>query len=114
MPPQSLGAHIFFNGRKQLLDGIAESKAYAMGSDLTEDQAFENTSTNVAASQMRNALNKLADTVTNPEEKKVRNEIPCTIIYAWLETALLKALGPQLGVLWLAEDIRVQTSADPQ
>jgi len=34
-------------------------------------QAFENTSTNVAASQMRNALNKLADTVTDPSEKKV-------------------------------------------
>jgi hypothetical protein len=37
-----------------------------------DDNGFENTSTNVAASQMRNALNKLADTVTNPEEKKVR------------------------------------------
>ena len=34
-------------------------------------QAFENTSTNVAASQMRNALNKLADTVKDPSEKKV-------------------------------------------
>ncbi|KIV95917.1 putative UTP--glucose-1-phosphate uridylyltransferase [Exophiala mesophila] len=33
-------------------------------------QAFENTSTNVAASQMRNALNSLADTVTDPAEKK--------------------------------------------
>jgi hypothetical protein len=36
-------------------------------------QAFENTSTNVAASQMRNALNKLADTVQDPSEKKVSN-----------------------------------------
>jgi hypothetical protein len=34
-------------------------------------QAFENTSTSVAASQMRNALNNLADTVQDPEEKKV-------------------------------------------
>lgn len=33
-------------------------------------QAFENTSTNVAASQMRNALNNLADTVKDPAEKK--------------------------------------------
>ncbi|OJD09621.1 hypothetical protein AJ78_09010 [Emergomyces pasteurianus Ep9510] len=32
--------------------------------------AFENASTNVAASQMRNALNALADTVTDPKEKK--------------------------------------------
>ncbi|KAK5724173.1 UTP-glucose-1-phosphate uridylyltransferase [Elasticomyces elasticus] len=32
--------------------------------------AFENTSTSVAASQMRNALNDLADTVTEPSEKK--------------------------------------------
>jgi UTP--glucose-1-phosphate uridylyltransferase len=33
--------------------------------------AFENTSTSVAASQMRNALNNLADTVKDPEEKKL-------------------------------------------
>ena len=33
-------------------------------------QAFENTSTNVAASQMRNALNNLADTVKDPVTKK--------------------------------------------
>ncbi|KAJ5225042.1 hypothetical protein N7468_006267 [Penicillium chermesinum] len=32
--------------------------------------AFENASTSVAASQMRNALNALADTVTDPNEKK--------------------------------------------
>lgn len=32
--------------------------------------AFENTSTNVAASQMRNALNNLIDTVKEPSEKK--------------------------------------------
>lgn len=38
---------------------------------INSDQAFENTSTNVAASQMRNALNKLVDTVTDPNEKKV-------------------------------------------
>lgn len=35
------------------------------------EQAFENTSTSVAASQMRNALNNLADGVTDPTEKKV-------------------------------------------
>lgn len=35
-------------------------------------QAFENTSTSVAASQMRNALNKLIDTVPNADDKKVR------------------------------------------
>jgi UTP--glucose-1-phosphate uridylyltransferase len=33
-------------------------------------QAFENTSTNVAASQMRNALNQLSDTVKDADEKK--------------------------------------------
>jgi UTP--glucose-1-phosphate uridylyltransferase len=32
--------------------------------------AFDNTSTSVAASQMRNALNKLADTVEDPNEKR--------------------------------------------
>ncbi|KAE9381330.1 UDPGP-domain-containing protein [Stipitochalara longipes BDJ] len=36
-----------------------------------DDKAFENTSTSVAASQMRNALNQLADTVKDPEEKKL-------------------------------------------
>jgi UTP--glucose-1-phosphate uridylyltransferase len=35
------------------------------------EKAFENTSTSVAASQMRNALNNLADTVKDPEEKKL-------------------------------------------
>lgn len=39
--------------------------------DIDHDQAFENTSTSVAASQMRNSLNTLADTVKDPEEKKV-------------------------------------------
>ena len=34
------------------------------------NQAFENTSTSVAASQMRNALNNLCDTVSDPEENK--------------------------------------------
>lgn len=39
---------------------------------IDHEQAFENTSTSVAASQMRNALNNLADTVQDPDEKKVR------------------------------------------
>lgn len=38
-------------------------------------KAFENTSTSVAASQMRNALNNLADTVEDPKEKKVKQHI---------------------------------------
>lgn len=37
---------------------------------MTSEQAFENTSTNVAASQMRNALTSLAETVKDPAEKK--------------------------------------------
>lgn len=39
--------------------------------DLEHIQAFENTSTSVAASQMRNALNGLSDTVKDPAEKQV-------------------------------------------
>ena len=39
---------------------------------LTFKQAFENTSTNVAAAQMRNALTALAETVEDPAQKKVR------------------------------------------
>lgn len=42
-------------------------------------KAFENTSTSVAASQMRNALNNLADTVEDPKEKKVKQN-PKTVI----------------------------------
>ena len=38
---------------------------------LIRAKAFENTSTSVAASQMRNALNNLADTVSDPNMKKV-------------------------------------------
>jgi hypothetical protein len=40
---------------------------------ISYDKAFENTSTSVAASQMRNALNNLADTVKDAEHKKVRS-----------------------------------------
>ena len=40
-------------------------------------QAFENTSTNIAAAQMRNALTSLSETVKDPDEKKVsRRNIP--------------------------------------
>lgn len=41
---------------------------------LTSGQAFENTSTNVAAAQMRNALTSLAESVEveDPAQKKVR------------------------------------------
>ena len=38
--------------------------------DVVLQQAFENTQTSVAATQMRNALNNLAETVKDPEEKK--------------------------------------------
>jgi hypothetical protein len=38
---------------------------------MSEMQAFENASTNIAAAQMRNALTHLSETVKDPEEKKV-------------------------------------------
>jgi UTP--glucose-1-phosphate uridylyltransferase len=34
-------------------------------------KAFENASTNIAAAQMRNSLTELAETVKDPEEKKL-------------------------------------------
>lgn len=40
------------------------------------NQAFENTSTNVAAAQMRNSLTNLAETVEDPEQKKVSKNQP--------------------------------------
>ena len=51
---------------------------YNLQKELTagnDEQAFENTSTSVAASQMRNALNSLADTVKDPKDKKVCDEL---------------------------------------
>jgi UTP--glucose-1-phosphate uridylyltransferase len=39
-------------------------------------KAFENASTNVAAAQMRNALTELAETVKDPDEKKVIQSLP--------------------------------------
>jgi hypothetical protein len=38
---------------------------------ICHDQAFENTSTSVAASQMRNALTALADTCKDESQKEV-------------------------------------------
>ena len=46
---------------------------------ISEDKAFENTSTSVAASQMRNALTALADTCKDPEEREVRHCLASTI-----------------------------------
>ncbi len=42
-----------------------------MSTKLTEDKAFENASTSVAAAQMRNSLTELAESVKDPNEKKV-------------------------------------------
>jgi len=39
---------------------------------IGQTQAFENTSTSVAAAQMRNALTNLAETVEDTEQKKVQ------------------------------------------
>lgn len=39
--------------------------------ELTPDQAFENTSTSIAAAQMRNHLTQLAETVKDPSQKKL-------------------------------------------
>ncbi|KAJ5109693.1 UTP--glucose-1-phosphate uridylyltransferase [Penicillium argentinense] len=44
--------------------------SFTMLTHTVSNQAFENASTSVAASQMRNALNALSDTVTDPNEKK--------------------------------------------
>ncbi|KAL1953933.1 hypothetical protein VTO42DRAFT_2011 [Malbranchea cinnamomea] len=49
-------------------NGAADSKRHHIKSQ--SHMAFEHASTNVAASQMRNALNALADTVKDPAEKR--------------------------------------------
>lgn len=52
--------------------GTTEPTLQEIAKLMSAEKAFENTSTSVAASQMRNALNNLADTVKDPEEKKVQ------------------------------------------
>ncbi|KAI9680984.1 MAG: UTP-glucose-1-phosphate uridylyltransferase [Trizodia sp. TS-e1964] len=51
-------------------DGAADGFPRKHHGKTQSHVAFENTSTNVAASQMRNALNNLADSVKDPKEKK--------------------------------------------
>ncbi|KAI4232589.1 MAG: hypothetical protein LQ352_008322 [Teloschistes flavicans] len=48
----------------------AESLRTTLTRMRSDTQAFENTSTSVAAGQMRNALNALTDTVEDPQEKE--------------------------------------------
>jgi len=57
------------DGDVDFLNGLLSKQN---GVRLTSDflQAFENTSTNIAAAQMRNNLTNLAETVTDPEQKK--------------------------------------------
>jgi UTP--glucose-1-phosphate uridylyltransferase len=62
------------------LPDLAEPSLPELAKLISNDKAFENTSTSVAASQMRNALNNLADTVTDPEQKKVRLALPIEIL----------------------------------
>lgn len=42
-----------------------------MMANSISNQAFENTSTNIAAAQMRNSLTALSETVKDPDEKKL-------------------------------------------
>ena len=86
--PQRLGEHL--QPRPSISKAGSDTSIFAIPSTPTlqefakltcADQAFENTSTSVAASQMRNALNNLADTVTDPDEKKVCSE-PATNVEA--------------------------------
>ena len=51
---------------------MAVPTRYPNNGQADNRQAFENTSTNVAAAQMRNSLTNLAETVKDPKEKKVR------------------------------------------
>ena len=69
LPPQRNPSPLVMHRRIPFVTGPSLPELAML---INDDKAFENTSTSVAASQMRNALNNLADTVTDPEEKKVR------------------------------------------
>lgn len=65
-------AHLPTYGLYDFSPTMAHMLSRSGGNQLTElPQAFENTSTNVAAAQMRNALTNLAETVEDPNDKKV-------------------------------------------
>lgn len=71
--PQSASSFPRLRTLQRWLPGIVASAPHPVMHELTElPQAFENTSTNVAAAQMRNALTNLAETVEDPKQKKVR------------------------------------------
>lgn len=61
----AMGCDICYRSSEARISSVTES-IMANGK-----QAFENTSTSVAASQMRNALNNLSDSVKDPAEKQV-------------------------------------------
>ncbi|KAI3535977.1 UTP-glucose-1-phosphate uridylyltransferase [Colletotrichum abscissum] len=54
-----------------VLSPATSSTMPVRGSSKLATLAFENTSTSVAAAQMRNALTQLSETVTDPEQKKL-------------------------------------------
>jgi len=63
-------------GMLKAMAGICHSFAstYQLEKPLANtvsSQAFENTSTNIAAAQMRNELTKLAESVKDPKQKQV-------------------------------------------
>ena len=56
-----------------IVDALRHSVHYCQNQVLMSySQAFENASTNIAAAQMRNELTKLAESVDDPDQKKVR------------------------------------------
>jgi acetate kinase len=52
------------------------SVSFKQATNSIDFQAFENTSTNIAAAQMRNALTNLAETCKDPEQKKASRRNP--------------------------------------
>lgn len=57
-------------GSQKVMDALSVPGAGRKHGKSLSSFAFDNTSTSVAASQMRNALNKLADSVEDPNETK--------------------------------------------
>jgi len=64
--------------RTDAAKAVSEQKPQEKSVLMTNTKAFENASTSVAASQMRNALNNLADTVPEGDQKKVRKSMVTT------------------------------------
>lgn len=91
-------------GCSSFFRGSLMSRVASLANIHLRTQAFENTSTNIAAAQMRNRLTQLAETVKDPEQRKashtacaalhtnqILNVYPSSSRWRWITSSLSSA-----------------------